>query len=444
MPQAPNIRRSRDALDQSIDDRCRSTHRSVIKGQEMTAYFDSSHSHDQADFACRSTSGTSNPGRGGSIISQSRDQKEPRVAIVHYWLVGMRGGEKVVEALCQLYPQADIFTHVYVPGAMSPTIRAHRVTTSFIGSLPRAARAYKSYLPLMPMALEQLDLRGYDLVISSESGPAKGVIPPAGALHICYCHSPMRYVWNMFHDYRERSGPLTRWLMPPLSHYIRTWDAVSANRVHDFVANSRTVAQRLRSYYRRDATVIHPPVDTAAFAPVPPEELGDYHLMVGELVRYKRPELAVEAFNRAGLKLIVIGGGEMLDELRALAGPTVQILGSQPFAALQHHYARAKALIFPGEEDFGIVPLEAMASGRPVVAFGRGGATETVIDGVTGTFFMEQTVDALLEAVDRCSRLSFSPEIAVSHARQYGIDRFISEMRDFIAQSFEHHNQYIE
>jgi glycosyltransferase involved in cell wall biosynthesis len=353
----------------------------------------------------------------------------------------MRGGEKVVEALCQLYPQADIFTHVYVPGAISPAIRAHRVTTSFIGSLPRATKAYKSYLPLMPLALEQLDLRGYDLVISSESGPAKGVIPPAGALHICYCHSPMRYVWNMFHDYRERSGFVTRWLMPPLSHYLRTWDAVSANRVHDFVANSRTVAQRLRSYYRRDATVIHPPVDTAAFAPVPPEELGDYHLMVGELVRYKRPELAVEAFNRAGRKLIVIGGGEMLDELRTLAGPTVEILGSQPFAALQHHYARAKALIFPGEEDFGIVPLEAMASGRPVVAFGRGGATETVIDGVTGTFFKEQTVDALLDAVDRCDRMSFSPESAVLHARKYGIDRFILEMKEFIAKSFERHNQ---
>ncbi|MCJ2082828.1 glycosyltransferase [Methylobacterium sp. J-090] len=363
-----------------------------------------------------------------------------RVAIVHYWFVGMRGGEKVVEALCDLYPQADIFTHIYVPEAVSEKIRAHRVTTSFIASLPRAAQNYKSYLTLMPLALEQLDLRGYDLVISSESGPAKGVIPPAGALHICYCHSPMRYVWNMFHDYRERSGFLTRWLMPPLSHYIRTWDAVSANRVHEFVANSRTVAQRLRSYYRRDSTVIHPPVDTAAFDRVSPEDLGDYHLMVGELVRYKRPELAVEAFNRAGLNLVVIGGGEMLDELRKLAGPTVTILGPQPFASLQHHYARAQALIFPGEEDFGIVPVEAMASGRPVVAFGRGGASETVIDGVTGTFFMEQTVDALLDAVDRCRRMPFSPEVAMRHAEEYGLARFSREMSKFIAEALKRHN----
>ena len=362
-----------------------------------------------------------------------------RVAIVHYWFVGMRGGEKVIEALCALYPQADIFTHVYVPDAVSPAIRAHKVTTSFIGRLPRAARAYKTYLPLMPLALEQLDLRGYDLVISSESGPAKGIIPPAGALHICYCHSPMRYVWNMFHDYRERTGIVTRWLMPLLSHYIRTWDAVSANRVHEFVANSRTVAQRLRSYYRRESIVIHPPVDTEAFAPVPPMEVGDYHLMVGELVRYKRPELAVKAFNRAGQRLVVIGGGEMLAELRALAGPTVEILGSQPFPVLQHHYARCRALVFPGEEDFGIVPLEAMASGRPVVAYGRGGATETVVDGVTGTFFREQTVEALLDAVARCERMTFRPEAAVAHAATFGTARFASEIAAFIAAATERH-----
>jgi glycosyltransferase involved in cell wall biosynthesis len=355
-----------------------------------------------------------------------------KVAIVHYWLVGLRGGEKVVEALCEMYPEADIFTHVYVPEAMSERIKAHRVTTSFISSLPRPAKNYKSYLPLMPMALEQLDLRGYDLVISSESGPAKGIIPPAGAVHICYCHSPMRYIWNMFHDYRERTGFFKRLLMPALSHYIRNWDAVSANRVHAFVANSHTVAQRLQTYYRRDSTIIHPPVDTASFAPVPQDELGDYHLMVGEQVRYKRPELAVHAFTSAKRKLVVIGGGEMLAELRAMAGPTVSILGPQPFAALQHHYARCRGLIFPGEEDFGIVPVEAMASGRPVIAFGRGGATETVIEGVTGTFFHEQTAEALLDAVERCDAMTFDPEVAVTHAIAFGKERFKAEMSALI------------
>lgn len=177
-----------------------------------------------------------------------------RVAIVHYWLVTMRGGEKVVEALCRLFPQADIFTHAYRPEAVSPTIRAHRVTTSLIGRLPRPARHYKSYLPLMPLALEQLDLRGYDLVISSESGPAKGIIPPPGARHVCYCHSPMRYIWNMYHEYREASGPLKRFAMAPLAHCIRNWDAVSATRVDHYVANSNNVRQRIQRYYRRDAT----------------------------------------------------------------------------------------------------------------------------------------------------------------------------------------------
>ena len=364
-----------------------------------------------------------------------------RVAIIHYWLVGMRGGEKVIEALCQMYPQADIFTHVYDPGAVSSTISSRRVQTSFIARLPRATRNYKRYLPLMPMALEQLDLRGYDLIISSESGPSKGIIPPAGALHICYCHSPMRYVWNMFHDYRERSGGMTRLLMPPLAHYLRTWDAISASRVHDFVANSRTVAHRLQTYYRRDATVIHPPVDVDGFAPVPRSDLADYYLMAGELVPYKRPELAVEAFNRTGRKLVVTGGGEGLKALRALAGPTVSILGPQPFERLRHLYARCRALIFPGEEDFGIVPVEAMASGRPVIAFNRGGATETVVEGSTGTFFDEQSVDGLIACLDRFERMSFDPADATARARRFRAPLFRSRMHALIADRLERHGR---
>ncbi|MCJ2017264.1 glycosyltransferase [Methylobacterium sp. E-065] len=358
-----------------------------------------------------------------------------KVAIVHYWLVGMRGGEKVVEALCNMYPNADIFTHVYDPAAISPTIKAHQIKTSFIGRLPFSVAKYKSYLPLMPMALEQLDLRGYDLVISSESGPAKGIIPPSASTHICYCHSPMRYVWNMFHDYRERTGFINRLVMPPAAHYIRNWDAISANRVHEFVANSATVARRIETYYRRQATVVYPPVDTAAFSIVPDQEIGDFYLMVGELVRYKRPELAVEAFNRLQKPLVVIGGGEMLRELRSLAGPTVKILGPQPFSVLQHHYARCQALIFPGEEDFGIVPVEAMASGRPVIAYARGGATETVQDSITGTFFHEQTVDCLIDAVERSRQIAFEPERIARRASEFGLDRFTREMSQFIDQT---------
>jgi glycosyltransferase involved in cell wall biosynthesis len=355
-----------------------------------------------------------------------------KVAIIHYWLVGMRGGEKVIEALCEMYPQADIFTHVYVPEMVSDKIRQHRIIPTFVNSLPRAAKMYKTYLPLMPLALEQLDLRDYDLVISSESGPAKGVISPPDALHVCYCHTPMRYIWNMYHDYRNSAGRVARIMMPPLSHYLRMWDVTSAARVDSFVANSATVAKRIRRYYGADSVVIHPPVDTSSFSIANPSELEDYYLMAGELVSYKRPDLAVRAFNEMKLKLVVIGGGEMLDEVRRLAGPTVKVLGSQPFNVLQQHYARCRALIFPGEEDFGMVPVEAMASGRPVVAFGRGGATETVAAGVSGIFFADQTVDAISSAVRSLDRIEIDPKKIAAHASQFGHARFLQQMRAHI------------
>jgi glycosyltransferase involved in cell wall biosynthesis len=355
-----------------------------------------------------------------------------KVAIIHYWLVGMRGGEKVIEALCEMYPQADIFTHVYVPDAVSNRIRQHRVVPTFINSLPRAARMYKTYLPLMPLALEQLDLRGYDLVISSESGPSKGIIAPSDAVHVCYCHTPMRYIWNMYHDYRDSAGLLTRWMMPPLAHYLRMWDVSSAARVDSFVANSTTVAKRIRRFYGAESAVIHPPVDTASFSIASASELGDYYLMAGELVSYKRPDLAIRAFNDMKLKLVVIGGGEMLDELRRLAGPTVTVMGPQPFDVLRQHYARCRALIFPGEEDFGMVPVEAMASGRPVIAFGKGGATETVVDGVSGTFFAEQSVEAISSAVKRLAQLDLDPADIAAHADRFGRAQFFRKMQNHI------------
>jgi glycosyltransferase involved in cell wall biosynthesis len=355
-----------------------------------------------------------------------------KVAIIHYWLVGMRGGEKVIEALCEMYPQADIFTHVYVPEMVSDRIRQHRIIPTFINSLPRASRMYKTYLPLMPLALEQLDLRGYDLIISSESGPSKGIIAPSDALHVCYCHTPMRYIWNMYHDYRNSAGRLARLMMPPLTHYLRMWDVTSAARVDSFVANSETVARRIHRYYGAPSVVIHPPVDTGAFSIAAPSELDDYYLMAGELVSYKRPDLAVRAFNEMKLKLVVIGGGEMLGEIRRLAGPTVTVLGSQPFDILKQHYARCRAVIFPGEEDFGMVPVEAMASGRPVVAFGRGGATETVATGVSGVFFAEQSVGAISSAVKSLADIEVNPEKIVAHANQFGRDQFFKKMRAHI------------
>ena len=358
-----------------------------------------------------------------------------KVAIVHYWLVSMRGGEKVLEALCRLYPDADIFTHVYAPEAISEPIKAHKIITTFIQKLPMARTTYKKYLAMMPLALEQLNLSNYDLIISCESGPAKGIIPPPSALHICYCHSPMRYIWNMFHDYRTNAGFITRLLMPVLSHYVRSWDAVAAMRVDHFVANSETVSSRIRKYYRRESTVIHPPVDISLFETVSPESLEDYYLMAGELVAYKRPELAVQAFNASGRRLIVIGGGEMMAALKKLARPNVAFLGYQPFDVLRHHYSRCRALIFPGEEDFGLVPVEVMASGRPVIAYGKGGARETVTDGVSGLFFSEQTVEAIEAAVRRFESIDFDPQVIQTQAARFSSEHFDKKMKAYVEQA---------
>lgn len=352
-----------------------------------------------------------------------------RVAIVHYWLLSMRGGEKVVEALCELFPDADVFTHVYDPNGVSEVIRKHSVRTTFIEQLPWAKRLYQAYLPLMPMALEQLDLSGYDLVISSESGPAKGVIVPASTTHICYCHTPMRYLWEMYHEYRRNAGMVTRWMMGPMAHYLRLWDVVAASRVDHFIANSEHVAGSIRRYYRRSSEVIPPPVDVDAFTPS--NDRGDFYLFLGQLVDYKRADLAVEAFNEMGEKLVVIGNGKNLRTLRRLAGSTVTVLGWQPAHVVKDYYSRCRALVFPGREDFGIVPVEAMASGRPVIAYARGGATETVVDGVTGVLFAKQTAGGLIEAVRRFEReeSNFVVQRIVEHARRFDRRRFKEAMR---------------
>ena len=241
-----------------------------------------------------------------------------RVAIIHHWLVTMRGGERVVEALCEMYPGAEIFTHVYNPDRVSATIRAHKVHTSFINRLPRARRFYQWYLPFMPFALERFDLREFDLVISSDAGPVKGVVTSTDTLHVCYCHSPMRYIWGMEAEYLQGAKWPARMAFPLIAHYVRLWDFAAAARVDKFVSNSAVVARRIRKVYRRSADVIPPPIDCAAFAPGPAE---DFYLLAGQLVAYKRPEVAIEACNRTGRRLVVIGEGERLASMRQLAGP---------------------------------------------------------------------------------------------------------------------------
>jgi glycosyltransferase involved in cell wall biosynthesis len=356
-----------------------------------------------------------------------------RVAIVHYWLLNMRGGERVLEALCELYPDADIFTHVYAPEQISETIRRHRVQTTFINKLPYARRLYQSYLPLMPFALEQLDLRAYDLVISCESGPAKGVLTRPDTLHICYCHTPMRYAWNMYQEYREGLSGLKRWAMSLFLHKIRQWDVTTAARVDHFVANSHNVARRVRKYYRRDATVIPPPVDLDRFG-VASSIADGFYLCVGQLLPYKQVGLAIAAFSRLGRRLVVIGEGKQRDELGNLAGPTITFLERLDDTILRDYYARCRALVFTAEEDFGIVPLEAMAAGKPVIAFGKGGALETVTPGRTGLFFHEQTPEALAEAVRAFEAVehTFVPADIAAHASLFSKARFKESFRQFV------------
>ena len=292
-----------------------------------------------------------------------------RVALVHYWLVGMRGGEKVLEVLGEIFPDADLFTLVVDRDRISDGLKTHSIETSFLQKLG-GRRHYQKMLPLMPFALEAFDLTSYDLVISSEAGPAKGIIPRPDALHICYCHSPMRYIWDLYPQYRKNSGFLTRSVMSVAAPLLRQWDVTTAARVDHFIANSGYVAKRIEKYYRRDATVIHPPVDVSRFTPSDSPE--DFYLCAGQITPYKKIEIAVEAFTRLKLPLVIIGSGAS-DALRRTAGPNVRFLGAVEDRVMADHLARCRALIFPGIEDFGIVPLEAMACGRPVIAYAAGG-----------------------------------------------------------------------
>ncbi|HEX4179476.1 MAG TPA: glycosyltransferase [Caulobacteraceae bacterium] len=346
------------------------------------------------------------------------------MAIVHYWLVTMRGGERVLERLIRLFPEADIFTHVYDPSAVSELIRSRPVYTTFIQKLPGARRHYKKYLPLMPMALEELDLSAYDLVICSEAGPAKGVITAPDALQVCYCHSPMRYLWDQYPAYRATANPLARLAMPWSFHQLRQWDTSSAARVERFMANSNFIRKRIAKAYGRGAVVVHPPVDTALFSVA--EQVERRWLWVGQMTPYKRADLAVEAFNALGLPLLMVGDGEMAKDVRRRAGPNITIVPRLGFTELRRAYAECKALIFTPEEDFGIVPVETMASGRPVLAYGRGGILDTVEPGETGLFFQEQTLEAVIDGVEQMEAWAphFDPARAVQSARRFSPERF--------------------
>ena len=339
-----------------------------------------------------------------------------KTALLHYWLTNVRGGEKVLAALGELLPEADVFTHAYLPHPFGESSRerlwGHHVSESFIARLPFGRRHPQAYLPLMPTASRALELDGYDLIVSSESGPIKGIRKPDGARHVCYCHTPMRYLWDMHEDYYRSAGLLGKASMKLFTRYLRREDLKSAESVDEFVANSAFVAERIKRIYGRDSVVVHPPVDVGFFG-AGDRVAGDYYLFAGASVAYKRCDLAEAACRRMGRRLVV-AHNVTSEELRGL-------------------YAGAKALIFPGIEDFGMVPVEAQAAGTPVIAFGGGGALETVVDGKTGLFFHEPNVEALCGAIEEFESRQWHAEACRAHALRFSADRFAAAMRNLLA-----------
>lgn len=392
---------------------------------------------------------TAPPGEGGTpgvdqiVREVAAAFRGLRVAIIHHWFVRLGGGEHFVERLAEMFPQADLFALMAYRKILRSPLRERKLTTSFLQRAPGWRRWHRLYMPLFPLALEQFDLTGYDLILSSESGPAKGVIAPARACHICYCHSPMRYIWEMYPQYRKTAplGAAGRTMFALFSHYLRQWDAATAARVDYFAANSRTTAARVRRVYRREATVIPGPVRVGRFAVG--ERREDFYLAVARLVSYKRLDLAIAACNRLGRRLVIIGDGEEAPALRRLAGPSVRLLGRCSDAEIADHYGRCRALLFPGEEDQGLTPIEAQACGAPVIAFGRGGAVETVRGwwvgreappDPTGIFFAEQTEAALAEAIlffeERGG--AFQASAARAQAENFDVSLFYPRMAAFI------------
>jgi len=397
----------------------------------------------------------------------------PRVALVHDWLTGMRGGERCLEALCDLFPGADLFTLLHVKGSVSEMIERRRIQTSAIQQMPFAASRYRYYLPLFPWAVERLTLDGYDLILSGSHCVAKGVKPPPRALHIAYVYTPMRYVWDLQEAYVRpgRMGPLSRSLLRAVAGRLRRWDLEANDRVDHFAAISQHVADRIRRHYGREAEVIYPPVQTARFHIA--DRTDDYFLVAGAFAPYKRIDLAIQAFTRLGRRLVVLGEGQENRRLRRMAGPTIEFLGWRPDGEVAEVLGRCRALIFPGEEDFGILPVETMACGRPVIAYGAGGVTETVIPinssesrvpsfalsrgdpagrpypepgtrnrepgTPTGVFFYEQTVEALMQAIDLYERSPerFEPEALRAHALAFDASVFEKRMAAYVAERYE-------
>ncbi len=359
-----------------------------------------------------------------------------KVAIVHYWLVTMRGGEKVLEELCKLFPQADIFTNVYDASKISDTIKSHKIYTTKINKWPMAKKLYQKYMPFMPKALMDLDLTGYDLVISSESGPAKGVVPSPNAFHLCYCHTPMRYLWDMYHEYFRKSNPIVKFFMKSMIPSLRLWDVMSSNLVDCFVANSHYVQARIKRYYNRDAKVIFPPCDIEKYGNNQ-RNPKDFYLFFGQLVGYKRADLAIEACIKSGRKLVVIGDGKSKEAQKYANTGLITFTGRVSDEEVAKYLSEAKALIFPGIEDFGIIPVEANAAGCPVLAYKEGGAIDSIKENETGLFFEEQTADSIIECINKFEQLESSftnRDVFTNHVKKFSKEEFITQITKAIEE----------
>lgn len=355
--------------------------------------------------------------------------REWKVALAHDWLNGMRGGERCLDLICKEFPQAELYTLLYRPEQVSEAIRTRRVHVSGLQRVPGFRDHYRWFLPLFPMAIESFRVpAGTDLVISTSHCVAKGIVPPKGAKHLCYCFTPMRYAWSMQEEYFGRRG-LRRAAIDLALARLRKWDRAASARVDRFVAISRHVQARIEKFYGREASVVYPPVATRFFTPGERGGHDGYDLVVSALVPYKRVELAVQAYSQTGFPLKIAGVGTEMEALGKIASPNVEFLGRVPDEGIRELYRRCRFLVFPGEEDFGIVPLEAMACGKPVLAYGKGGLLETVAEGRTGVFFAEQTPEALAAAAARAEGVAWDPAAIRAHAEQFGEDRFLGGMR---------------
>ncbi len=351
-----------------------------------------------------------------------------RVAVIHDWLTGMRGGEQVLEGILGVVPDADLYTLFHFPGTVSTRIELRPIYTSSLQRLAGMVDDYRKLLPLFARAVREWDFSGYDLVISSSHAVAKG-IDAKGKPHLCYCHTPMRYIWDRFDDYFPRSKPFRRLAMKFIAWRLRRWDVKTSKGVTEFLANSNFVAERVRRFYGREAEVVHPFVDESFLAAPLPREREDYHVVVSALVPYKRVELAIGAARAGGKRLIVIGSGPLQEALSRRAAPNVEIAGSVSRASIIERVGRARSLILPGVEDFGITPLEAMALGTPVVALRGGGVIDTVIEGKTGIFFDEPAVESLDRALDEVEARQWDRSILRSHAAAFSRARFHTQFR---------------